>query len=148
MSSRNHLPAAAVLLALTSPAFAHEHHEQLSEEQQNAPVDAILWIHIFLQIAVWGVLFPTGMVLGLSKSRWHVPLQVRSIILVDSLQILIAMGFCLVCRICPIDRRLYPRAFTRRPIFPRRRSRHDGEHTYSPHFSTAHARNLPEAAHT
>lgn len=85
MSSRNHLPAAAVLLALISPAFAHEHHEQLSEEQQNAPVDAILWIHIFLQIAVWGVLFPTGMVLGLSKSRWHVPLQVRLITLVDSL---------------------------------------------------------------
>ena len=68
---------AAVLSALVYSALAHEHHEELSEEQQNAPVDAILWIHIFLQIGVWGVLFPTGMVLGMSKSRWHVPLQVR-----------------------------------------------------------------------
>jgi len=41
----------------------------------NAPVDAILWIHIFLQAIVWGVLFPVGMVLGMSRSRWHVPLQ-------------------------------------------------------------------------
>jgi hypothetical protein len=79
MLAINHLRTAsgAVLLALASPAFAHAHHEQLSEEQKNAPVDTILWIHIFLQMAVWGVLFPTGMVLGLSKSRWHVPLQVR-----------------------------------------------------------------------
>ena len=79
MHSQNYvLAAAAVLFGLASPAFAHAHHEHLSEEQQNAPVDAILWIHIFLQMAVWGVLFPTGMVLGLSRSRWHVPLQVRS----------------------------------------------------------------------
>ncbi|EKM50570.1 uncharacterized protein PHACADRAFT_213483 [Phanerochaete carnosa HHB-10118-sp] len=75
MSSRSHLPMAAVALSLASTAFAHEHHEQLSEEDMNKPVDAILWIHIFLQMAVWGVLFPTGMVLGMSKSRWHIPLQ-------------------------------------------------------------------------
>jgi hypothetical protein len=56
---------------------AHEHHDELTEEQTNAPVDAILWIHIFLQAAVWGIIFPIGMVLGLSRSRWHVPLQVR-----------------------------------------------------------------------
>jgi Domain of unknown function (DUF2427) len=56
---------------------AHEHHDELTEEEANAPVDAILWIHIFLQAAVWGILFPIGMVLGISRSRWHVPLQVR-----------------------------------------------------------------------
>ncbi|KIL69169.1 hypothetical protein M378DRAFT_190396 [Amanita muscaria Koide BX008] len=55
--------------------FAHEHHEDLSAEALSAPVDSILWIHIFLQAAVWGVLFPIGMVLGLSRSRYHVPLQ-------------------------------------------------------------------------
>ncbi|KAF8238149.1 hypothetical protein L208DRAFT_1388136 [Tricholoma matsutake] len=56
-------------------AVAHKHHDQLTEEEANGPVDAILWIHIFLQAAVWGILFPIGMVLGLSRSRWHVPLQ-------------------------------------------------------------------------
>jgi hypothetical protein len=70
------LPA-SLLFSLVLPAAAHEHHNELSEEQINAPVDTILWIHIFVQAAVWGVLFPTGMVLGMSKSRWHVPLQVR-----------------------------------------------------------------------
>jgi len=64
------------LLAL-SAARAHEHDEDLSEEAAHAPIDSILWIHIFLQAAVWGILFPIGMVFGLSRSRWHVPLQVR-----------------------------------------------------------------------
>ena len=69
----------AALVALCSALLvaAHDHHDELSEEEANAPVDAILWIHIFLQAAVWGILFPIGMVLGLSRSRWHVPLQVR-----------------------------------------------------------------------
>ncbi|KAJ7725246.1 hypothetical protein B0H14DRAFT_3002964 [Mycena olivaceomarginata] len=54
------------------------HHDELTEAEANLPTDTILWIHIFLQAAVWGVLFPIGMVLGISRSRWHVPLQVRS----------------------------------------------------------------------
>lgn len=65
------------LLALVLPVFGHEHHDQLSEEEANAPVDAILWIHIFLQATVWGLIFPVGMILGVTRSRWHVPLQVR-----------------------------------------------------------------------
>ncbi|KAI0091561.1 hypothetical protein BDY19DRAFT_931111 [Irpex rosettiformis] len=71
----------SLFLSLIVPAFAHAHHEHLTEEQTNAPVDAVLWIHIFLQAAVWGILFPTGMVLGMSKSRWHVPLQSAGIVL-------------------------------------------------------------------
>ncbi|KXN84261.1 Protein YTP1 [Leucoagaricus sp. SymC.cos] len=63
---------------------AHKHHDQLTEEQANAPVDAILWIHMVLQATVWGILFPVGMILGLSRSRWHVPLQVN---LIDLLSI-------------------------------------------------------------
>ncbi|PFH48652.1 hypothetical protein AMATHDRAFT_196247 [Amanita thiersii Skay4041] len=55
--------------------LGHKHHDEVSEEDANAPVDSILWIHMFLQAAVWGLLFPIGMVLGLSRSRWHVPLQ-------------------------------------------------------------------------
>ena len=73
-----------VLLACILPVAAHEHHNELTEEQMNAPVDAILWIHIFLQATVWGILFPIGMVLGLSRSRWHVPLQVRVVMSLHS----------------------------------------------------------------
>jgi Domain of unknown function (DUF2427) len=63
-------------LSLIQVIMAHSHHDSLTEEEANSPVDAILWIHIFLQAAVWGVIFPIGMVLGLTRSRWHVPLQV------------------------------------------------------------------------
>jgi len=66
------------LLALALPVLGHEHPEQLTEDEANAPVDTILWMHIFLQATVWGVLFPIGMILGMTRSRWHVPLQVRS----------------------------------------------------------------------
>lgn len=75
--------------------IAHKHHDELTEEEANAPVDAMLWIHIFLQVMVWGILFPIGMVLGISRSRWHVPLQVR-------FQILFITHFWLkdgVCRV-------------------------------------------------
>ncbi|KAF4569521.1 hypothetical protein EYR40_008496 [Pleurotus pulmonarius] len=64
-----------LLLLLTTLSAAHKHHDHLSEEQSKAPTDAILWIHIFLQATVWGILFPVGMVLGVTRSRWHVPLQ-------------------------------------------------------------------------
>ncbi|KAF5375313.1 hypothetical protein D9757_009676 [Collybiopsis confluens] len=60
---------------------AHAHHDELSEEDASKPVDAILWIHIFLQAIIWGLLFPVGMVFGLSRSRWHVPLQSTGIAL-------------------------------------------------------------------
>ncbi|KAF8809521.1 hypothetical protein BYT27DRAFT_7187837 [Phlegmacium glaucopus] len=63
-------------LSLIQLTLAHPHSDALTEEAANAPVDAILWIHIALQAAVWGVIFPMGMVLGLTRSRWHVPLQV------------------------------------------------------------------------
>ena len=71
------LPVHVLMILFVSFASAHKHHDELTEEQANAPIDAILWIHIFLQAAVWGVLFPIGMVLGITRSRWHVPLQVR-----------------------------------------------------------------------
>lgn len=66
------------LCLAATPTLAHEHDDDITEEELNAPVDAILWIHMFLQVTVWGFLFPIGMVLGLSRSRWHVPLQVRT----------------------------------------------------------------------
>ncbi|EIW75228.1 hypothetical protein CONPUDRAFT_112498 [Coniophora puteana RWD-64-598 SS2] len=69
------------LLSLALLAAAHEHHDELTEEDANAPIDAILWIHMALQALVWGILFPVGMVLGITRSRWHVPLQSTGIAL-------------------------------------------------------------------
>jgi len=66
-------------LLMLRAVHAHEHPNEITDEMTAAPVDAILWLHIFLQASVWGVLFPIGMVLGLSRSRWHVPLQVRCV---------------------------------------------------------------------
>ncbi|TFL04033.1 hypothetical protein BDV98DRAFT_563444 [Pterulicium gracile] len=66
----------ALLLLLLSPSIlAHEHHEQVSHEDAAKPIDTILLLHIFLQAGVWLFLFPVGMVLGITRSRWHVPLQ-------------------------------------------------------------------------
>ncbi|THH10483.1 hypothetical protein EW145_g1299 [Phellinidium pouzarii] len=48
----------AVLSVSVLPVVAHAHHNELTEEEKNAPVDAILWIHMTLQVAVWGILFP------------------------------------------------------------------------------------------
>jgi hypothetical protein len=75
MGRHTHSMLVLSLLALNA-ARAHEHDEELTEEAAHAAIDSILWIHIFLQAAVWGFLFPIGMVFGLSRSRWHVPLQV------------------------------------------------------------------------
>ena len=75
----NRLQAALFLAStLIFYARAHPHHDQPSEEQSNAPIDVILWLHMIVQASVWGVLFPIGMVLGITRSRWHVPLQVFS----------------------------------------------------------------------
>jgi hypothetical protein len=66
------------LFYLVGYVFAHEHHmdEILEGEAVSAkPIDAILWIHILIQIFAWGIIFPTGMVLGIVRSRWHVPCQ-------------------------------------------------------------------------
>lgn len=67
--------AVALLASLTS---AHKHHNDNIPEGEGVspdPIDSILWAHILLQMTTWGLLFPTGMVLGLIKSRWHVPCQ-------------------------------------------------------------------------
>ena len=63
-------------LSLIQLTLAHSHDHELTERQADAPIDTILWIHIVLQATIWGVIFPIGMVLGLTRSKWHVPLQV------------------------------------------------------------------------
>ncbi|KAF7545761.1 hypothetical protein G7046_g9483 [Stylonectria norvegica] len=59
-------------------AESHEHgvsHIDEGETVSQEPLDAILWIHILIQMLAYGVIFPIGMVLGMTKNRWHVPLQ-------------------------------------------------------------------------
>lgn len=55
----------------------HEHHEAMPEGSYTTPdpIDGILWIHILLMMFTFGILFPIGMVLGLTRNRWHVPVQ-------------------------------------------------------------------------
>ncbi|QPG94111.1 hypothetical protein C2857_004696 [Epichloe festucae Fl1] len=61
-------------------ANGHDHHgESKIPEGQTVsvePLDTTLWIHIFINMFAYGVIFPIGMVLGMTKSRWHVPTQV------------------------------------------------------------------------
>ncbi|KAI9749152.1 MAG: hypothetical protein M4579_006982 [Chaenotheca gracillima] len=70
--------APLVLIFLTTKAAGHEHHmEDIPEGEfvSPDPIDTILWIHIMIQILAFGLVFPTGMVLGITRSRWHVPVQ-------------------------------------------------------------------------
>ncbi|KAG6357170.1 hypothetical protein INS49_015047 [Diaporthe citri] len=50
-------------------------------EQEMERRDSTLWAHIFVNMLAFGVLFPLGMVLGITKSRWHVPIQTLSSVL-------------------------------------------------------------------
>ncbi|KIM68221.1 hypothetical protein SCLCIDRAFT_106492 [Scleroderma citrinum Foug A] len=69
----------ALVLFLSSQIISvhgHSHNDdELTEEELHAPIDSILWIHMALQAIVWGIVFPIGIVLGLNRSRWHVPTQ-------------------------------------------------------------------------
>ncbi|ODN83267.1 hypothetical protein L202_01438 [Cryptococcus amylolentus CBS 6039] len=65
------------LLALAASAHyasAHAHHNA-TEIDTSVPYDARIYIHMTLQSFLWTIAFPIGMVLGLSKSKYHVPLQ-------------------------------------------------------------------------
>ncbi|CAE6418782.1 unnamed protein product [Rhizoctonia solani] len=68
-----HLFSLAILLRLASLISAHPHHGDGGNSE--APIDAVLWIHIIVQLIVWGGIFGIGMVLGITRSKWHVPVQ-------------------------------------------------------------------------
>ncbi|KAH9968448.1 hypothetical protein BGW80DRAFT_1254448 [Lactifluus volemus] len=55
------------LLLVLTPVHGHERHShtELPEEVPTISIDSILWIHIFLQATVWGILFPIGMIAGI-----------------------------------------------------------------------------------
>lgn len=78
MSDRKHFLLVA-LCALFVVVNAHDHPGENippGESVSPDPIDSILWVHIAIMMCCFGVIFPTGMVLGMVKSRWHVPLQV------------------------------------------------------------------------
>ena len=59
--------ALAAALLFSTVVTAHEHHVnkiQQGEAISEDPIDSILWIHILVQSLAWGIIFPTGMVLG------------------------------------------------------------------------------------
>lgn len=60
------LPRALVALSLVAVSYAHDHHE-IAEADRNAPIDNVLWLHIALQTTLWGLLWPLGMVLGITR---------------------------------------------------------------------------------
>ncbi|KAF2169944.1 hypothetical protein M409DRAFT_64357 [Zasmidium cellare ATCC 36951] len=69
---------AAMILSCASIALGQDGHDQTpeGEARSDAPLHSTMWIHILLQGFACGMLYPTGMVLGLVRSRWHVPVQV------------------------------------------------------------------------
>lgn len=76
--TRPSIPTLSALAFLVLDAYAHGGHEHIPTGHAISPepMDSILWTHILLQSLTWGIIFPTGMVLGLVKSRWHVPVQI------------------------------------------------------------------------
>ncbi|PWY85713.1 hypothetical protein BO94DRAFT_535852 [Aspergillus sclerotioniger CBS 115572] len=76
--SRFGLQGLLAALLLASPALAHGGHESVPEGAavSDDPIDSTLWVHMILMGFAFGLIFPLGMVLGIVRSRWHVPLQI------------------------------------------------------------------------
>ncbi|CAK9783958.1 membrane protein [Cutaneotrichosporon oleaginosum] len=71
--------APLALVALLPLALAHGHHAAVDIDPK-VPIDWIMYTHMVVQTFVWAILFPIGMVLGLSKSRFHVPVQAVGVV--------------------------------------------------------------------
>ncbi|CAG8486310.1 10132_t:CDS:2 [Scutellospora calospora] len=76
---RNQILSTSFLSKVISAHEHHEHHETNETDNDNTsldPIDGILLTHIVFMFLAFAIIFPMGMVLGLSRSRWHVPLQI------------------------------------------------------------------------
>lgn len=64
-------------VSYSSLVSAHGGHNKVPEGEaiSEEPLDLRLWLHIALMTLTFGLLFPLGMVLGLGRSKWHVPCQ-------------------------------------------------------------------------
>ncbi|KAK6534834.1 hypothetical protein TWF281_006134 [Arthrobotrys megalospora] len=75
------LPLLALIATLPlSQAHDHKGDERIQEGDyiSREPIDAILWLHILSMTLSFGILFPLGMVLGLVRNRFHVPVQISA----------------------------------------------------------------------
>lgn len=72
----------------------HEHHHTASEIDPSLPRGSLIFVHAGLQALAWGLVFPLGMVLGLKKSRWHIPVQVAGLAMTGAGFVLGAFGTC------------------------------------------------------
>lgn len=74
---------ALLFLLYTVPVVAHGGHSKVPEGEATSdePIDLRLWLHILIMTLTFGLLFPLGMVLGLVRSRWHVPCQTLATVL-------------------------------------------------------------------
>ncbi|KAF3938688.1 hypothetical protein ABW19_dt0207926 [Dactylella cylindrospora] len=75
------LPLLGSLLVLVKPSTAHDHSNDAIPEGSHTspePIDAVLWLHILCMISSFGILYPVGMVLGIVRNRFHVPVQILS----------------------------------------------------------------------
>jgi len=64
-----------VAICLVRSAHGHGHHNDAIPEGEgisNTPIDSILWTHILVQTLAWGILFPTGMVLGVRQPHMSI----------------------------------------------------------------------------
>ncbi|RMZ78463.1 hypothetical protein DV737_g3908, partial [Chaetothyriales sp. CBS 132003] len=73
------LSAILAITVIVRPCLAHGGHSDKIPEDAAISADALdsrLWAHILLMVLAYGLIFPTGMVLGIAHSRWHVPVQI------------------------------------------------------------------------
>ncbi|KAK5077212.1 hypothetical protein LTR64_005306 [Lithohypha guttulata] len=77
LSTRSTSSLFLTTLSFVSIASAHGGHNKVPEGEaiSEEPIDLRLWLHILLMTLTFGLLFPLGMVLGIVRSRWHVPVQ-------------------------------------------------------------------------
>ncbi|KAL1853824.1 hypothetical protein Plec18167_007188 [Paecilomyces lecythidis] len=69
---------ALLALLAASSVYAHGDHSSVPSGVaiSDDPIDSTLWLHMILMGITFGLVFPFGMVLGMVRSRWHVPVQV------------------------------------------------------------------------
>lgn len=93
MTPRRAIDTAITLLSIVTLAAAHAGHGHAAEgsEMNKMPLDWIIILHIVTQVLVWLVVFPVGMILGSSRSRWHVPIQSAAMLVTGCLGYLSGM---------------------------------------------------------
>ncbi|TIB67754.1 hypothetical protein E3Q24_04077 [Wallemia mellicola] len=90
MRMRNTAAGIAGILTLAAAHAGHGHAEEGSE-MNKMPLDWVIYLHIITQVLIWLVIFPIGMILGSSRSRWHVPVQSAAMLVTGCLGYLSGM---------------------------------------------------------